>query len=169
MDVDDFYLVVVLEVLAQLGDIDVHGACVEVVVVDPDGLQCKVALEYLVGVAAKEGEQLVFLCGELCLLVADGEELLLCVERESSEAVSRALFVFLSSYAAEDGFNTEHEFFHREWFGDIVVGTDLETVEDVFLEGLGGKEDDRNLALACLIASFLAFSAALAAALSSGD
>ena len=39
VDVDDFYLRVVLEVLSQFCDIHVHGARVEVVVVYPDGLQ----------------------------------------------------------------------------------------------------------------------------------
>ena len=42
--VDDFYLVVVFEMLAELGDVYVHGPCVEVVVVDPDGLEGEVSL-----------------------------------------------------------------------------------------------------------------------------
>ena len=50
VDVDDFNLWVILEVLAQLGDVYIHTTCIEVVVIDPDGLQGKVALEYLIGV-----------------------------------------------------------------------------------------------------------------------
>lgn len=52
--VDDLNLRIILEVLAKLGDIDIHGAGIEVVVIDPDGLQGKVALQYLVGMAAEE-------------------------------------------------------------------------------------------------------------------
>ena len=44
MDVNDLDLRIVLQVLAQLGDVDVHRTGIEVVVVDPDGLQGKVAL-----------------------------------------------------------------------------------------------------------------------------
>ena len=56
VDVDDFNLRVVLQMLAQLGDINVHRACVEIVVVNPDGLQREVTLQNLVGVAAEQGE-----------------------------------------------------------------------------------------------------------------
>ena len=45
----------------------------------------------------------------------------------------------------QDGLNTQHELLHREWLGDIVIGTNLEAFEDIVLEGTGGKEDDRNL------------------------
>ena len=38
MNVDDLNLIVSLQMLAQLGDIDVHGTGIEVVVVNPDGL-----------------------------------------------------------------------------------------------------------------------------------
>ena len=56
VDIDDFYLFVVLQVLAQLGDIDIHGAGIEVVVVNPDGLQGEVTLQDLVGMRAEQGE-----------------------------------------------------------------------------------------------------------------
>ena len=112
MDVDDFNLVVVLEVLAQFCDVHVHRACVEVVVVNPYGLEGKVALQNLVGVAAQECEQLVLLCGELGLLVADCEQLLLCVECESSDVVDGAFLALLATYTTQDGLYTEHEFFH---------------------------------------------------------
>ena len=49
VDIDDFYLRIVLQVLAQLGDVDIHRAGVEIVVVNPDGLQSEVALQNLVG------------------------------------------------------------------------------------------------------------------------
>ena len=57
VDVDDLDRGIVFEVLAELGDVYVHRACVEVVVVDPDGLEGEVALEYLVDVGAEEAEK----------------------------------------------------------------------------------------------------------------
>ena len=44
VDVDNLYLVVVFQVLAQLGDIDIHRPRIEVVVVNPNRLQSEVAL-----------------------------------------------------------------------------------------------------------------------------
>ena len=112
VDIDDFNLWVVLEMLAQFCDVDVHRTCVEIVVVNPDGLQSEVALQYFVSVAAEQCKQFVLLCCELCLLLADGEELLLCVEGEIADSVNRALLVLLAAHTAEDSLYTEHEFFH---------------------------------------------------------
>ena len=49
MDVDDLNRRVGLEMLAQLGDINIHRASVEIVIVNPDSLQCEVTLQSLVG------------------------------------------------------------------------------------------------------------------------
>ena len=48
MDIDDFDLIIVLQMLTQLGDIHIHRAGVEIVIVDPNGLQGKVALQDLI-------------------------------------------------------------------------------------------------------------------------
>ena len=61
MDVDDFHFGVVLQVLAELRDVDVHGARIEVVVINPDCAQCIVALENLVSMRAQQGKQFVLL------------------------------------------------------------------------------------------------------------
>ena len=133
--------------LAQLGDVDIHGAGIEIVVVDPDGLQGEVALQDLVGVAAEQGQELVLLRGELGLLLADGEQLLLGVEGELTDAVYGRLLGLLALRAAQDGLNTEHELLHGEGFGDIVVGTNLEAFEDILLKRLGGQEDDGHVGI----------------------
>ena len=54
VDVYDFYLVIITQVFAQFRDVNVHGASVEIVVINPYCLQREVALEYLVGVTAQQ-------------------------------------------------------------------------------------------------------------------
>ena len=44
MNIDNLNLRIVLQVLAQLSDVDIHRAGIEVVIVDPDGFQSEVAL-----------------------------------------------------------------------------------------------------------------------------
>ena len=44
VDVDNLYCRVLLEMLAELGDVHVHAASIEVIVVDPNRLQRKLAL-----------------------------------------------------------------------------------------------------------------------------
>ena len=61
VDVDDLNLVVVFQVLAQLGDVNVHRASVEVVVVNPDGLQCEITLVALVCVTSEIKNKFVLL------------------------------------------------------------------------------------------------------------
>ena len=62
--------------------------------------------------AAEKCEKLVLLRGKLCLLVSDGEQLLLCVEGEASDVVYRAFLVLLAADTAEDSLNTEYELLH---------------------------------------------------------
>ena len=54
VNIDNFDLIVVFQVLAQLGNRHVHRASIELVVVNPNGLQGKVALQNFVSVAAKQ-------------------------------------------------------------------------------------------------------------------
>ena len=63
MDVDDFDGRVVFEVLAQLGDVDVHRTGIEVIVVNPDSLEGIVALEDFVDMGAQQAQQLRLLGG----------------------------------------------------------------------------------------------------------
>ena len=65
MNVDDFDAWVILQMLAQLSDINVHRTCVEVVVVNPNGLQGEVTLQDLIGMSAKKTEEITFLRGQL--------------------------------------------------------------------------------------------------------
>ena len=153
VDVDDFDLRIVFQVLAQLGDIDVHRAGVEVVVVDPDGFQGEVALQDFVGMRAEQRKEFVFLRGELAVFVADGKQLLLGVESEFSDVVEGAFLVFLSTYATQNSLNAEHELFHREGLGDVVVGTDFEAFDDVVLLRLCRQEDDGHFGVG--LADFL--------------
>ena len=106
MNVDDLDLGIVLQVLTQLGDIHIHRTGIEVVVVDPDGLQGEVALQDLVGVTAEQCQQLVLLRGELGLLIADDEQLLLGVEGCVAVALHSRLLGLLTLGAAQDSLNT---------------------------------------------------------------
>ncbi len=87
VDIDDLYLVVFLQMLAQLGDIHVHRAGVEIVVINPDGFQGKVALQDLIGVTAEQGQKFILLRSEFGLLLTDTEQLLLGVEGELTDMI----------------------------------------------------------------------------------
>ncbi len=94
---------------------------------------------------AQEAQQLAFLGGEFGDFVTDNQSLLLGVEGEFADFVHRYLLAAFSFHATENGFDTEHELFHRERFGDVVVGTDFEAFEDIVFKGFGGKEYDGYL------------------------
>ena len=73
--------------LAELGDVDIHRARVEVIVVDPDGLESEITLENLVDVGAEEREELALLGGEFGDLVINEKYLLLRIESEFADLV----------------------------------------------------------------------------------
>ena len=145
MNVDDFHVLICLEMLAQFGDVDVHRAGIEIVVVNPYGLQRVVALQNLVGMRTKECEQLALFGGELCLRVTARKDLLLRVEHEGTDLVVNAVAVLLATHTTQNGFDAESEFLPREGFGEVIVGTNAEALKNVLLQRLCSEEDDRHL------------------------
>ena len=100
VDIDELDRRIVLKMLAQLGDVDVHRTSVKVVVIDPDSLQSVVALENLVDVCAKEAQQFRLLGCQLGDLVANHENLLLGIESEVADFVHRDFLALLTLDAA---------------------------------------------------------------------
>ena len=117
--------------------LQVAGYDATTVVINPDGLQRKVTLQNLIGMCTEQAQEFRFLRSQLGLLPVDSQDLLLCVERKAADFVYTAFLVLLSTYTTQDGFNTEHQLFHAEGFGDVVVGTNLETFQDILLQRLG--------------------------------
>lgn len=69
MDIDNLNLRIFLQMLAEFGDIHIHRARIEVVVVNPDGLQCEITLKNLVGMSTKKSKKLILLSSQLGLLI----------------------------------------------------------------------------------------------------
>ena len=106
MNIVDFDRRVVLEVLSQFGDVDVHAACIEIVVHNPDCLERHFTFQHLVCIGTQERQQLTLLGGQLGLLVADSQELALCVEGKLAHDVARHLVLTLASYTTQNGLHT---------------------------------------------------------------
>ena len=145
MDVDDLHIGIAREVFTEFGDVNVHRASVEVVVVDPNLFERVVALENFVHMRAEQAEEFAFLGGELLRFAILCERLLLCIEEERTDGVLRAFTVTLATYTAQDSLNAEGQFFHRERLGEVVVGTDFEAFKHIFFECFSGQEHDGHL------------------------
>ena len=87
VNIDNLNLRIVLQMLTQFGDIHIHRAGIEVVVVNPDGLQGEVALQNLIGVRAKQSQQFVLLGSQLGLALTKRQQLLLGIEQEVADVV----------------------------------------------------------------------------------
>ena len=61
VNIDNLDRFIFFQVLTQFGDIYVHATRIEVVIVNPDSLQCKVTLQDFVGVCTKQAQQFGFL------------------------------------------------------------------------------------------------------------
>lgn len=49
--------------------------------------------------------------------------------------------------ALQDGLDPQQEFFRIEGFGDVIVGAEAESLEDIILHGLCRQEDDGHLSV----------------------
>jgi hypothetical protein len=59
------------------------------------------------------------------------------------------------SRAAQEGIDARHKFPVAKWFGDVVIGAHLKTVDDVSFPVSGGEHDDGDAAvLADALADF---------------
>ena len=54
VNIDNLYLRIILQMLAQLGDLNIHRTRIEIVVVNPDCLQCKIALQDFICMRAEQ-------------------------------------------------------------------------------------------------------------------
>ena len=126
----------------KFGDVNVHRASVEVVVVDPNLFERVVALENFVHMRAEQPEEFAFLGGKLLRFAILYERLLLCIEEERTDGVLRAFTVTLATYTTQDSLNAEGQFFHRERLGEVVVCTDFEAFKHIFFECFCCQEHD---------------------------
>ena len=55
--VDDLYRIIVFKMLTKLGDVNIHTTCIEVIVINPNGLKSEVALKDLILMGAKKVEE----------------------------------------------------------------------------------------------------------------
>ena len=56
VNIDNLDRFIFFQMLTQFGDIYVHATCIEVVIVNPDSLQCKVTLQNLIGMRTKQAQ-----------------------------------------------------------------------------------------------------------------
>ncbi len=94
----------------------------------------------------EQRQKLRFLGGEFLRLIIDIERLLLSIEGIFADAEHCHVLVSLPPHAAENGADPRHELLHREGFGDIVIGPELEALKHILLHITRGKEYDWRLA-----------------------
>ena len=72
MQIHDLDRRIFAEVFAELGNVYVHAACIEIGIVAPDGFQCEAAADRLVQILTKKPEQLRFLARQARGVLAYG-------------------------------------------------------------------------------------------------
>src|SRR5882672_977714 len=138
-----------LDLAAQLRDVDVYGARLDIrgAVVAPD------AREQL---GARHGPLRVGLqiAQDLDLAPREGERLAAAAARQVTRvdldvAVELDLRGALDAHAraAQNGFHAQHELRDGEGLGDVVVGAEREPVHDVLVARLRREHDDRLIAI----------------------
>lgn len=102
------------------------------------------AVDELVEIEGEKAKEFRLLGGEFADIVVDGERVVRVVEDTTAEMEDVTFGSSPVERAADGSIDASEEFVHRERFGDIVVGADLETFKDIALERFGRDEDDRD-------------------------
>ena len=99
MHVDDLYARFALEILAELGDIDIHVAGIVETVVPPDLLEGVTTLEDVVFLVHQHLQKLCLARGNTLLLALDGEGLAFFVEQNAAQFDHLLRFLLLDRAA----------------------------------------------------------------------
>ena len=54
VNVDNLDRIIFFQMFTQLSDIHVHASCIEIIIINPNGFQGKVALKNLIGMCTKQ-------------------------------------------------------------------------------------------------------------------
>ena len=100
VNVEDFDVIVIFQMFTQFGDINVHAAGIEIIVVNPNGFQSEVTLQNLVSVLVKQSQKFTFLGSQFGLLVSASQNLFLGVKGVASQFQNSLIRRFLSLNAA---------------------------------------------------------------------
>src|SRR5262249_10580117 len=146
---------VALDLLAQVGDVDVAGALVAVELGLPELLHDLATGKDLAGAADQEAQELELGAGQVDRLAAHGGDVADEVRRD------RAAFALdrlverpaVELAAAQLGAHAAEQLAYREGLGHVVVGADLEPDHLVDLGVLGGEDDDRHGAAGAHVAA----------------
>ena len=102
VDVHDLDTLIFFQQFAQLGNVDVHGTAVEVIVVAPDGAQGGLSVEHIVAGFAEQVQQLSFFGRELFLLFFQMQDARNRFVADASDLL--CFFVFVFFFTAAFGF-----------------------------------------------------------------
>ena len=120
MNIDDLDIRIRFQQFTQLGNIHIHAAALNRCL--PKSASKHVALQDIVGMSTKQGEQFRFLGRQFGLLTGNGKQLLLGIENHAAKFVHLLFFGFLPRTRRMMA-RYETPIFHAERFGNVIVST----------------------------------------------
>jgi hypothetical protein len=141
VDIFDFQSLVEVKVFPQPGDKNIQAPTEEVVVFSPDALQDEGALHYLVQVFGEEFEEVCFFLCERLGIIAALQAQIFVIEGVMTDPDGDILLEYTGVPGSlEEDFDFEYQFFDTEGFGDIIIGTEGQSVNFILLHSLGCQE-----------------------------
>jgi len=130
--------------LLESSDVDVDRPRCSVVIVPPDGIEENVSCEDSAGIAQEMLEQAEFFRCEWDLHLFHGDFMPCEIHDEIAIAIlGRGIVRFLFK-PSKEGLDAGNQGLGAKWFGDVVVGSQLQADDGVRFLGFGGQHDDRK-------------------------
>lgn len=76
------------------------------------------------------------------------------IDTDIADGISMSFFFFRSAFSFEDILYAQCELFEVKWLHEIVIGTERESLDFVYLLREGGKKEEWDIFLSCLQHSY---------------
>jgi hypothetical protein len=149
--IDDTYIFVLGQFVAQFGDEDVQASLVEEGVITPEVEEDVAHVHHTVAVLAEAAQYFGLTVRQFLLAAFVKEELASDVELVTANRVEGGDFDFgccVGTGTAYQCLDAYDEFLHAEWFLQVVVGTQFEAFDNIVHGRAGSEEKDRRTAVA---------------------
>jgi len=141
--IDQFNCWIRFQVFAKFDDIYIHTSCIEITVIAPDLVQCHTPLQHSFALVHSRWSKTCFLGVSFCSFPLK-DNICLLKSKSILPYVKNIIHFFfgLSGVfrATENCIHPHQQFFHAEWFSQVIISAYFESFQFILLKRFSGQK-----------------------------